>query len=196
MSHRRARRAHLGTLVLLVALAAVAAPAHASPVELEGQRFEPQLRLQDRTLRLYDAALFRYGRIFKVYASALYLPEGVDGPRVLDDVPKQLEIAYLVAFRADQFREATREGIRRNVSAQEFERLRPRIDALNALYRDVREGDRYALHYVPGVGTTLVLNGEALGTVEGADFARAVFSIWLGEQPFDARLKERLLDGA
>jgi len=41
----------------------------------------------------------------------------------------------------------------------------------------------------------LALNGRALGSVEGADFASALFSIWLGKHPFDASLKQQLLRG-
>jgi hypothetical protein len=61
------------------------------------------------------------------------------------------------------------------------------------LYRDVKPGDRYALTYVPGVGTELALNGTRLGTVAGADFAAAVFAIWLGPKAIDDSLKTQLL---
>jgi hypothetical protein len=46
---------------------------------------------------------------------------------------------------------------------------------------------------VPQRGTTLTLNGVDLGTIPGADFARAVFSIWLGERPIDRGFKRALL---
>ena len=38
--------------------------------------------------------------------------------------------------------------------------------------------------------------GRVRGIVEGADFAAALFSIWLGEVPFDDTLKNGLLDSA
>ena len=50
-----------------------------------------------------------------------------------------------------------------------FQRLKPKIDEFNALYRDVKTGDRYALTYVPGKGTTLLWNGQPLGTVADED---------------------------
>ena len=60
--------------------------------------------------------------------------------------------------------------------------------------RDVQKGDRYALTYVPGAGTTLALNGRPLGTIEGADFAAALFTIWLGtKDPMDASFRLALL---
>lgn len=190
---RPGRPAAAAALALALALGPAAAPA--AGATLEGERFAKTVRLDDTPLRLYDLALMRYRWVFKVYVAALYLEEGVPAARVLEDVPKRLEIAYFRGFEAAQFRRATVEGIRRNVDAAAFARLEPAIEALNALYRDVQPGDRYAIEYAPGAGTALLLNGEPLGRVEGAAMARAVFSIWLGDEPFDADLKAALLDG-
>ena len=74
-----------------------------------------------------------------------------------------------------------------------YERLRPRIDYHNSLYQDVAPGDRYSLTYVPGKGTVLALNGEPKGTVEGADFASAIFSIWLGPEPISESFKKQIM---
>lgn len=39
----------------------------------------------------------------------------------------------------------------------------------------------------------LVLNGKPLGTVPGNDFASAIFSVWLGEDPIDRGFRDTLL---
>ena len=44
-----------------------------------------------------------------------------------------------------------------------------------------------------GRGTQLEHNGEAVGTIPGADFATAYFAIWLGTDPIDAPLRVQLL---
>ena len=71
--------------------------------------------------------------------------------------------------------------------------LRPRLDQMNALYETVNPGDRYALTYVPGLGTELTLNGRRKGIIPGADFAAAYFRIWLGDQSIDAALRDQLI---
>jgi hypothetical protein len=43
------------------------------------------------------------------------------------------------------------------------------------------------------VGTELALNGVPRGVIQGADFAAAIFSLWLGDQPIDERFKRSLL---
>jgi len=54
-------------------------------------------------------------------------------------------------------------------------------------------GDRYSLTYIPGKGTELALNGEHKGTIEGSEFAAALFSIWLGNKPIDKTFKKQIL---
>ena len=78
---------------------------------------------------------------------------------------------------------------------QVLAKLRSRIDLINAIYQDVKPGDRYALTYLPGRGTELALNGTPLTVIEGADFAAAYFGIWLGRDSIDDRLKRDLLKG-
>ena len=68
-----------------------------------------------------------------------------------------------------------------------------RLEKLHAAYEDVAPGDRYALTYLPGTGTSLSKNGRVIATTPGADFAAAYFSIWLGERPIDDSLRDRLL---
>lgn len=175
---------------------ALASGAHgiASADEIEGVTFAERVRVGDRTLVLANVGLLRYRIFIKAYVAALYLETGVAPPRVFDDVPKRLEIEYFYAIEAGGFADATDRGVAANVSAATLAKLRPRIARLNALYADVKPGDRYALTYTPGVGTELALNGVRLGVVEGADFAAAVFAIWLGEAPLDEKLKAQLVD--
>ncbi len=110
-------------------------------------------------------------------------------------MPRRLEIEYFWAIPADKFANATVEGISRSTDPATFERLRRSIDRINQLYEDVEAGDRYALTYVPGVGTELALNGRRLGVVEGADFSAALFAIWIGEESLDESLRRQLLAG-
>jgi len=165
----------------------------AAAKDIEGVVFPDTLQVRGVTLHLNDVGLLRYRYVIKAYVAALYLGEGVAPDDVLGDRPKRLEIEYFYAIKAAGFAGATIDGIDANVSATEAARLRPRVERLNALYRDVKPGDRYALTYLPGVGTELALNGTALGAIEGADFAAAVFAIWLGPHAIDASLKTQLL---
>jgi len=165
----------------------------ARSAEIEGVQFADQHQLDGELLNLNGVGLLRYRVLFKGYVAALYLGEQATAQQVLGDIPRRLELEYFWSIPAEAFAQATREGISRNVDAPTLERLEPRIERLNALYQDVAPGDRYAITYLPGIGTELSLNGESKGIIEGADFARALFSIWLGEEPIDEALRAKLL---
>ncbi len=186
------RQSFTAALVALAAcLASVAGAAREAVVE--GVHFVPSVQAGDTALTLNSAGLLRYRVVIKAYVAALYLGEGVEPGAVLSDVAKRLEAEYFWALDGEDFGPVTLEGISRNVDAATLERLRPRIERFGALFVDVKPGDRYALTYVPGRGTEVSLNGRVLGSVEGADFAAALFAVWLGPDPLDEDLKASLL---
>ena len=112
---------------------------------------------------------------------------------VLADNAKRFEVSYLRSFDGEDFGNATYEALQKSIPATEIERLRPRIDYHNSLYRSVAPGDRYSVTYIPGKGTELARNGRAVGVIEGADFAAALFSIWVGDNPIDQKFRQELL---
>ncbi|HSO20117.1 MAG TPA: chalcone isomerase family protein [Desulfosarcina sp.] len=162
-------------------------------VSVDNVTFDRRIAVGNVLLELMGAGVLRYMGFIKAYAGALYaLPDAT--PRtILSDTPKRLEVEYFHALKGDDFGPATYKGLVKNLSPEEIDRLRPRIDHHNSLYVDVQPGDRYSLTYIPGAGTELALNGTPLGIVEGADFAAAIFSLWLGQNPYDPRFKRALL---
>jgi len=162
-------------------------------VEIEDITFEDRCKTGDTILHVKGVGLLRYMVFVKVYVVALYLKQGVPAEQALSDTPKRLEIHYFKSIKAEDFAISTREMIAKNVNSETLERLQPRIEEINALYEDIRPGDRYSLTYVVGKGTELALNGKPKGVIVGPEFAYAMFSIWLGLRPLDKSLKESLL---
>jgi hypothetical protein len=165
----------------------------ADAVTIEGVPFADRYQAGTTTLRLNNVGLLRYRVIFKGYVAALYLGEGVRPEQVLTDVPKRLELEYFWSITGPDFGKAAEKILADNFPAAHITSFRSRLDRLNTLYENVKPGDRYALTYIPGVGTELALNGKPKGIIEGADFAAAYFAIWLGAKPLDVSLKAQLL---
>ena len=188
-SFPRVARSIVGAL-LIATMAVQASPA----AELEGVDFADQVRAGDVTMRLSCVGLLRYKLFIKAYVAALYLGDGAAGGDVFADVPKRLELSYFWSISGADFGKAGDQILAQNVDAETLSVLRPRLGRINALYRDVKPGDRYSLSYVPGSGTELALNGTRLGVIDGADFAAAYFRIWLGDAPIDTRLRDQLLE--
>ena len=188
-----------GIFVLSAWMASVSAVTASTGAEaeeslrIEGISFSRTYTEGDLSLRLRNAALLRYKILFRGYVVGLYLPVDTDPAAALSDVPKRLEFHYFWDIPGPEFGKAGERILARNVDGRTMAALRGRLDRINDAYRDVKPGDRYALTYRPRKGTELSLNGETLLTVEGADFAAAYFSIWLGEKPIDDGLKNELL---
>jgi len=190
----RARVAQLSLLLLsLVAAIGLGLPRTVSAETIEGVDFPPAIDVEGVSFKLNAVGLLRYMVFIKAYVAGLYLGPGVSPKQILSDTPRRLEIEYFYPIDEADFERSTTESIEKNVDAETFSAIQPQIEAFNDLYRSVEPGDRYALTYVPGVGTQLELNGEVLGTVPGVEFGSAVFSIWFGPAEIDSSLKEALL---
>ena len=59
--------------------------------------------------------------------------------------------------------------------------------------QSVHKGDVVVLDYKPGTGTTVSFNGSAKGTLPGADLMRAIWTIYLGDNPPTNGLKKGML---
>lgn len=170
--------------------------AFALPAPADKAVFPEAVTVGGRGLLLRGPGPIRWKGLIRVCDVALYLPAGTAGGDALADGHRRLAFHYQVSIRAAGFAEAADHHLAENVPAAELARLRPRVDELHRLYRDVKKGDGYWLTYLPGRGTELALNGVPLGVVEGADFAAAYFRIWLGERPVSASLRKSLLGPA
>ena len=54
----------------------------------------------------------------------------------------------------------------------------------------------YSIHYTKlydGTGTQVTIKGTVKGVIAGKDFNDALLSIWLGEKPVTAKLKDEML---
>ena len=193
MKHTTAARPSLVPIIVAALSIGALTVQPSVATDLEGVHFADQYRSNEITMRLKCVGLLRYKLIIKAYVAALYLGDGAAAGDVLADVPKRLELSYFWSISGSDFGRAGDQILAQNVDAKTLAALRPRLDRINALYRDVRPGDRYSLTYVPGVGTELALNGSRIGVIDGADFGAAYFRIWLGDHPIDARLRDQLL---
>ena len=57
----------------------------------------------------------------------------------------------------------------------------------------MREGDQVWLDYVPGSGTSVLVNGDVRGVIPGSDFNAALLSVWLGREPVSESLKKAMV---
>jgi hypothetical protein len=185
------------TALAIASALVVSLAASTDSIVIEKTSFSKALEVPGARLALEGAGLFRWKYFLKVYAAAHYVGEDAkrQGADADADVPRRLEIAYFVGISGKDFGKAAEELLADALSPEQLAPLRERLGQLHRAYVDVKSGDRYALTYVPNRGTELSLNGHPLALIEGADFARAYFGIWIGRKPIDAGLRDALLPG-
>jgi hypothetical protein len=125
--------------------------------------------------------------------AAFYLGDGVDPGQCLDDGPRRIDIEYLWSIPAEASASVTLKKIRRTVAAPSPDSTLLPVKPLGRFSADVEPGDGSSLTCVPGVGTELALNGEAVGLIEGEEFSMPVVSTWIGKRPVDEKLGQKLL---
>lgn len=66
-------------------------------------------------------------------------------------------------------------------------------EAMARIFPDVRTGDRISGVHLPGRGARFFHNGQAVGEIAEAKFARAFFGIWLDPRTSRPELRRQLL---
>ena len=139
---------------------------------------------------------FIYRMFFKLYDAHFYT--NADQTSVTDELLNGenallLEFDYLRKIKKSIILESSAKILANNMSPTELNLIQQRVDRINDAYRTVNKGDRSALSYIPGKGTTLWINDKPITTIEGKDFARLYFRIWLGEFPISKPMRNALL---
>lgn len=180
-------------VVALAALLLLPLPAGAK--EVGGVSFPPTVQAGGKTLTLNGAGL-RTRFMFKVYAIGLYLEQPSRDARAIlaADQVRRAELHMLRSVPAAEMGDAIAEAINANAGASAAQ-LKPRVDRMKQMFPSAEQGEVITLTYIPGTGTVVGAKGRDVGTIEGRDFADALFGAWIGASPVDASLKRGLLAG-
>ncbi len=173
--------------------------AWAQVVEVANVKYEPALDLGGQKLLLNGAGI-RYKFVVKVYTAGLYLthkagttPEVLAAPG-----PKRIHIQMLRDIDGNELGKLFTKGMEANAPREEFVKCINGVLKLSEVFasrKQLNSGDNFSVDYVPGLGSTLVLNGKPLMTepIKEPEFFSALLRIWLGDKPADEGLKDALL---
>ena len=186
-------------IAVLATLAVVGAQAQSDkPVEVAGVKFDTVETICGQKLQLNGAGI-RYKFIVKVYAAGLYLAaksntaEGVLGA----PGPKRLRIVALRDIDGNDLGKLFTKGIESNATREEFVKAingMLKISEMFATRKELKKGDSFSVDFIPGSGTVVSINGVAQGDpIKEPEFYNAFLHIWMGKNPPDAQLKDKLL---
>jgi hypothetical protein len=172
--------------------------AGAQGVELAGVRYAPSVQLGNVPLQLNGAGI-RYKFIIKVYTAGLYLSsKAPSAEQVLGQAgPKRMHVVMLRDIDANELGKLFTRGMQDNAPREEFSKFIPgtlKLAEIFSAQKKLKAGDSFFVDYVPGVGTTVLVNGKVTADpIKEPEFYSALLRIWLGERPADSALKDALL---
>ena len=165
--------------------------------ELAGVTLPDQVPVEGRTLVLNGMGL-REATFLKVrvYVAGLYLEARSSDPSqiIASEGTKRLLLHFVRDVGRGSLVEAWNEGFAKSAGSG-LAAVQDRLATLDGWMVDVQRGDTLAFTQIPGRGVAVEVKGQAKGTLAGADFARALWGIWLGDQPPNPGLKKGLLGG-
>lgn len=182
-------------LLLALSLPALAA------LEVAGVKFEDKVKVGAGDTVINGAGL-RNRAFFKVYALGLYLPQkaSTTADVLAAKGVKRIAIVTLRDLTAEQFVDALIEALKKNHDEATLKTLQPRIDQFRSTMLGIGNAPEKSvvnLDWLPDTGTRLSFNGAQKGSdIPGEDFYRALLRIWLGDNPAQDDLKEKLLGKA
>jgi len=167
--------------------------ANAQKRTVAGVTFPAKTTVDGATL-LYNGSGLREKYTFDLYVAGLYLKRpSMDAGKVMNDDAAMGIYIELVSNKVtkDKFVETVKEGFGK---ASHGKATEAEIKKFMGFFKsEFKKGDKIDIEYSPGSGVTVKKNGTSLGSVEGLEFKKALFSIWLGTKPADASLKDAML---
>jgi hypothetical protein len=170
-----------------------------APVRVAGQVFERHVHVAGATLVLNGTGT-RGVAWFKAYAAGLYLASRTTEPARVAALagPKRLQLRMLTDLPAVEFAKALRKGMSRNAADSQavaaLEARMVRLEAAITAIGKVHDGDVVDLDFDTARGLLFSLNGTLLGEpIEGPDFYATLLLAFVGEHPYDTKLKAGLL---
>jgi len=184
----RKLRTFSAPLVLVITLTA-----HLLAGTLAGVTLPDTAQAGGRTLVLNGLGL-RKKYMVKVYVGGLYLEQKSSDPGAIlkSDAPKRIVMHFVRGVSKSQIVDAFSESFGDN-SPDAKQTMKAEIDQFFGALDAVKDGDEISLTYVPGTGTTVVINSKEKLTIASPAFAPVLFSVWLGPKPPSQDLKTGLL---
>jgi hypothetical protein len=132
--------------------------------------------------------------VVKVYVAGLYLEQKSSDPGAIiqANTTKRVVMQFLHSASKSQLAEGFDESFNNN-SPDAKNTMKADIDRFLGALEPVKEGDQIVFTYVPGTGTTVVINGKEKLTIAAPAFAPVLFSVWLGPKPPTSDLKKGML---
>jgi hypothetical protein len=199
---------HVALLITLFCCAGILSAAAQDRVQESstGKSFPVQLSITNEgktyTLSLTGTTV-RKKMIFKVYGIAHHMEdpqpgslESVIAGVLTDGKAKQITMEFVRDVDVEKIQGAYRDGFKENTTEAEAKAIAPLVDQfLGYFKKEIKENDRFVLQWLPGGVIIAETQGTIHPPIKNVTFAKALWSIWMGEESIVDReeLVERIV---
>ena len=136
----------------------------------------PETVTVNGTELVLNGMALRKKMVFKVYVAGLYLPSRTsDAEAILGaDAPRQIVLHFLRGVDKGKMCGAWEESLKNN-SPDASPDVKEKFTTLCSYMDDVDKDQKMVFTYLPEQGTLIEVNSVAKGTLEGKEFADALF---------------------
>jgi hypothetical protein len=163
----------------------------ANASEISGVSFQASYKEEGVNLSLQGTGL-KTKFFIKAFVAGFY-KNNLENEDILGEVSKRVEVEYFVNISGKKLNNFTIDTMKKNITEEEYSQILNEVDLMCQYFVDLKPGDRFSLTYIPGIGTKFEHNKKLRGVIKGSDFGKALFSVWVGEKPFDENLKNKIL---
>jgi hypothetical protein len=154
------------------------------------------LTFNGESLVLNGAGIRKKAIVLKLYSGGLYLPsKNSDASAIISsDDTQAIRLVITSSFvSSDAMSEAVEEGFEASTDGN-TSGISAEIKKFKGFFsEEIVETDTFDITNQKGKGVVCYKNGKELGTISGAAFKKALFGIWLGNDPADSKLKKGML---
>lgn len=180
----------IGLLVLLFVFSV------ATSKEVGGINMPDNLKSGNENLVLNGAGVVKKF-LFKVYAIGLYLDKKNNNAGSILSQEKNMTIRMHFlrgGISDDKIIDGWNTGFKKATGGK-LDPIKNEITTFNGWFKgmEVAENGSFVFEYIPSEGTKVYINGKLKGTIKGSAFKKALFGIWIGNDPRDEGVKESML---
>ncbi|MEZ4852645.1 chalcone isomerase family protein [Flavobacterium sp.] len=181
-------------IVMLVAVFSTVFSMQAQ-TELSGVKLNSKLSIEGQNLILNGAGV-REKMWIDLYVGSLYLPKKSNNTAEIlsPKTPKAVKLNIVSGMiSSSKMIAALNEGMEKSTNGNTAQFKDEMAKLISFFKEEISKGDDFTLVFVPGTGIVAFKNGVKKGVVEGDDFQKAFFGIWLSNNPVDKDLKKDML---
>ena len=131
-----------------------------------------------------------------MYAGALYLNSKSSNASAIVSANEPMAIKLHMVSKmitSDRMIEAVNEGFENSTKGNTAPLKAEIVKFIGFFKEEIKINDVFDMAYLPTKGVVVYKNGNELGIIKGMAFKKALFGIWLSENPADKKLKSGML---